>query len=183
MVAAVYAGALAAALFASGSASTPGLSVEALGQFVPPAAFASSHAYASSHAVTYNQSLVPEGAWIRVRQHTERSGATTVLMRVVGVKPGHAFGVHVHQKACGADPAAAGSHYQDKVGMDADHVNAQNEVWLDFQSDSRGSGTATAQHEWTFRKGEAASVVIHSEPGTKGSRVACFTVPFGGNSS
>ncbi|WP_369388918.1 superoxide dismutase family protein [Streptomyces sp. CG1] len=176
MVAAVYAGALAAALFATGSASTPGVSLETVGEFAPPAATA------TSKAVTYDQSLVPAGAWVRVRQHTQRNGVTTVQLRVTGVKPGHPFGVHVHQKACGADPAAAGMHYQDRAGTDAGHVNASNEVWLDFTSDSHGSGMATAQHSWAIRKGEAASVVIHSEPGTKGSRAACFTVPFGQNS-
>ncbi|GHD98313.1 superoxide dismutase family protein [Streptomyces alanosinicus] len=174
MVAAVYAGALAAALFATGSATAPGVSsLETVGEFAPP------NASVSSKAVTYNQSLVPSGTWIRVRQQTQRNGATTVQVRVTGIKAGHLFGVHVHQKACGADPAAAGSHYQDKAGTDSTHVNAANEVWLDFKSDSHGGGMATAQHTWTFRKGEASSVVIHSEPGMKGSRVACFTVPFG----
>ncbi|MER5543090.1 superoxide dismutase family protein [Streptomyces sp. CG4] len=173
MVAAVYAGALAAALFATGSASTPGVSLETVGKFAPPAASA------KSTAVTYNQSLIPAGARIRVRQQIQRNGVTTVQLRVTGVKAGHSFGVHVHQKACGADPAAAGSHYQNKVGMDTAHVNAKNEVWLDFKADAHGQGTATAQHTWAFRKGEAASVVIHSEPGTKGARVACLTVPFG----
>ncbi|MEU9477884.1 superoxide dismutase family protein, partial [Streptomyces sp. NPDC048191] len=61
-------------------------------------------------------------------------------------------------------------------------VNAKNEVWLDFKSDGAGMGRATATHTWAFRKGQASSVVIHSEPGTKGARVACFTVPFGGAS-
>ncbi|KUN05333.1 superoxide dismutase [Streptomyces yokosukanensis] len=173
MVAAVYAGALAAALFATGSASTPGVSLETVGQFAPPSASA------TAKAVTYDKTLVPTGAWIRVRQHTQSNGVTTVQLRMVGVKPNHLFGAHVHQKACAADPAAAGSHYQDKAGMDAAHMSAQNEVWLDFKSDSHGTGMGAAQHNWSFRKGEAASVVIHSEPGTKGSRAACFTVPFG----
>ncbi|MGV4988003.1 superoxide dismutase family protein [Streptomyces sp. NRAIS4] len=176
MVAAVYAGALAAALFATGSGSAHDYSLERSGVFSPPTALV------KSSAVTYDQDLVPAASWIRVSQHTDASGATTVELRVTGVKPGHLFGAHIHQKACGADPADAGKHYQNQPGTDTAHVNNKNEVWLDFKSGMAGTGRATATHTWAFRKGEASSVVIHSEPGTMGTRVACFTVPFGGAS-
>ncbi|MGW0205188.1 superoxide dismutase family protein [Streptomyces sp. NPDC003233] len=177
VAAAVYAGTLAAALFASGTASSAHTSsLETYGVFSAPAASN------KSNAVAYDQNLVPAGALIQVRQITQPSGATTVELRVAGVKPNHLFGVHIHQKACGADPAAAGKHYQNHTGTDAAHVNKDNEVWLDFKSSANGIGNATAKHTWAFRKGQAGSVVIHNEPGTKGSRVACVTVPFGGTS-
>ncbi|MGW7818061.1 superoxide dismutase family protein [Streptomyces puniciscabiei] len=174
MVAAIYAGTLAAALFATGTGSTAhgGSWLNTFGVFSAPNA---SH---TSKAVAYDQGLVPAGSRIQIRQLTKPNGVTTVELRVAGVKPNHLFGVHVHQKACGADPAAAGMHYQNQPGMDAAHTTKDNEIWLDFKSDARGKGTAVAQHSWAVRKGEAGSVVIHSEPGTKGARVACFTVPF-----
>jgi Cu-Zn family superoxide dismutase len=176
MVAAVYTGALAAALFATGTASTPGFTLDASGVFSPPSATV------ASKAVTYDQKLVPAGALINIRQQTKSGGATTVELRVAGLKAGHRYGAHIHQKACGAKADAAGKHYQDKTGTDAAHVNDKNEAWLDFKADANGIGHATARHDWAFRKGQAGSVVIHSEPGTKGARAACFTVPFGGTS-
>lgn len=172
MVAAVYAGTLAAALFATGSGSMASFSLNTTGVFSPPAAAV------SSKAVTYDRGLVPVGSLINVRQQTDASGATTVELRVSGLKAGHNYGVHIHQKACGAKPDDAGKHYQNKPGTDAAHVNDKNEVWLDFKADAKGNGYAKAKHGWAFRKGEAGSVVIHSAPGTKGTRAACFTVPF-----
>ncbi|KOV71103.1 superoxide dismutase family protein [Streptomyces sp. MMG1121] len=171
MVSAVYAGALAAALFATGCGSTDVFSRNTDGVFAPAG-------IAASQAVTYDQNLVPTGSSIHVRQRTEAGGATTVELRVAGVKAGHAYGVHIHQKACGANPKDAGMHYQNEPGMDAAHVNDKNEVWLDFKADADGNASVKAQHSWAFRKGEAGSVVIHSVQGTKGSRAACFTVPF-----
>ncbi|AOR37394.1 hypothetical protein BFF78_29275 [Streptomyces fodineus] len=176
MVTAVHAGALAAALFATGSAIAHDYTVESNGVFSPP------NATVKSTALTYDQALVPAGSQIRVYQHTATNKTTTVELWVTGVKPNHLFGVHVHQKACGTKPADAGKHYQNTPGMDAAHVNNKNEVWLDFKSDAAGKGHASATHTWAFRKGQASSLVIHSEPGTKGARAACFSVPFGGAS-
>jgi Cu-Zn family superoxide dismutase len=130
-------------------------------------------------AFTYNKKLVPVGSWVQVGQRTAPGGATTVTLRVEGLKPGHAYGVHVHTKPCAADPAAAGGHYQHKPSTDPAAVNPRNEVWLDFTTDRKGSGKASAHHSWGFRQGEAGSVVIHDEPGSAGARVGCFTVPFG----
>ncbi|MFI2199790.1 superoxide dismutase family protein [Streptomyces sp. NPDC020192] len=172
MVAAVYAGALAAALFATASPSAHGFMLETDGVFSPPAK------NVAPQAVTYDQKLVPANSWISVRQRVQPTGATTVDLRVTGLKPNQQYGVHIHQKTCGADPAAAGKHYQDKAGTDAAHVNNKNEVWLDFKTDAKGNGSASATHSWAFRKGEAGSVVIHSQPGMKGARAACFSVPF-----
>jgi Cu-Zn family superoxide dismutase len=147
------------------------------------ARFAPQTALVPSLALTYNVSLVPAGAGIEVEQRSS-ARETTVRVRVRGVRPGHVFGVHVHQKPCAADPAAAGGHYQHQVdpvqpSTNPDYVNPENEVWLDFTADARGAGSAQARHDWGFRSGQAGSVVIHDAPGTKGARVACFTVPFG----
>ncbi|MET7679710.1 superoxide dismutase family protein [Streptomyces sp. NPDC005423] len=179
MVAVTGVGAVVAALLAGGAAGSGGGAapdgywMRTDGRFAPPSAFV------PSAAVTYDMDLVPAGAWVQVSQHTGAGGATTVELRVRGLRPGHAYGVHVHQKPCGADPAAAGPHYQHRPSKNPADVTAANEVWLDFTADGHGSGGASARHGWGFRRGEASSVVIHDMPGTKGARSACFTVPFG----
>jgi len=173
MVAGICAGAVAAAVLAAGTGGAHGYSMHTDARFAPPTAFV------PSAAVTYDMKLVPAASWIEVSQRTAENGATTVRLRVEGLVPGHEYGVHVHQKPCAADPAAAGGHYQHEAGTDASHVNAANEVWLDFTAGDNGAGEASARHDWGFRRGEASSVVIHDMPGTHGARVACFTVPFG----
>ncbi|MDH6701845.1 superoxide dismutase family protein [Streptomyces griseoviridis] len=172
MVAGICAGAVAAAVLAAGTGGAQGYSVRAEAHFAAPGA-------AHAKAFTYDRKLVPAGSWIEVRQHTADSGATSVRLRVTGLVPGHAYGVHVHQKPCAADPAAAGGHYQHEPSTDPAAANPDNEVWLDFTARGDGAGSAVARHSWDFRPGEASSVVIHDMPGTKGARVACLTVPFG----
>lgn len=142
-------------------------------QFAPPTAFV------PSAAVTYDMGLVPAASWIEVSQRDEELGPTTVGLKVTGFVPGHAYGVQVHEKPCGADPAAAGGPYRHEPATEADPGDAGNEVWLDFTADARGAGEAMARHDWGFRRGEASSVVVQDAPGAKGARVACFTVPFG----
>ncbi|NGO13164.1 superoxide dismutase family protein [Streptomyces sp. HC44] len=185
MVAGILVGAVASALLATGATGATaaigaggeggphGYRMRTAAQFAPPTAFV------PSAAVTYDMKLVPAASWIEVGQRSEERGATTVTLRAKGMKPGHAYGVHVHQKPCGADPAAAGDHYQHRPSEDPAAVNPGNEVWLDFTADGRGEGGASARHDWNFRRGEAASVVLHQEPGGAGTRLACFTVPFG----
>ncbi|GGZ11293.1 superoxide dismutase family protein [Streptomyces poonensis] len=126
-------------------------------------------------AVTYDRTLVPEGSSIEVQQRTGAGGATTVRLRVTGLRAGHTYGAHVHQKPCGTDPESSGGHYQHQPPDAA----ADNEVWLDFTADDRGAGEATVRHDWEFRPGEASSLVLHDRPGDSGARVGCLTVPFG----
>ncbi|MEU1130435.1 superoxide dismutase family protein [Streptomyces sp. NPDC005900] len=179
MVAATLAGAVAAAVLAAGGLGGGGATsheVLAEGRFAPPTAFI------PSPAVTYDMRLVPAASWILVRQHGDERG-TTVTLRVRGLKPGHAYGVHVHRKPCGARPEASGGHYQHRVdpvqpSKDPAYLNPRNEVWLDFTAKADGTGSARAHHRWGFRPGEAASVVLHREQGGAGDRLACFTVPF-----
>ncbi|WP_427922744.1 superoxide dismutase family protein [Streptomyces sp. cg40] len=178
MVAGICAGAVVTALLASGAAGTGGAGAPDGYSMRTDARFAPVGALLPSAAVTYDTKLVPAAAWIEVGQRTTVGGATTVRLRVDGMVPGHAYAAHVHQKPCGADPAAAGGHFQHKPSTDPADVTAENEVWLDFTADEHGAAEATARHDWNFREGEASSVVIHDKPGSK-VRVACFTVPFG----
>ncbi|MEV5975924.1 superoxide dismutase family protein [Streptomyces sp. NPDC052114] len=189
MVAGILTGAVAAAVLAAGgtgggdgtggAADTYWGNAEAT--FAPPTAFG------SSPALTYDTGLVPEAAWIQVVERGDATG-TTVGVRVRGMTPGHAYGVHVHQKPCGAAPEAAGGHYQHRVdpvqpSKDPAHLNPDNEIWLDFTAGADGSGSARVHHDWGFRPGGAASVVLHREQGGAGDRIACFTVPFGSPST
>ncbi|MEU6439834.1 superoxide dismutase family protein [Streptomyces sp. NPDC047046] len=134
-------------------------------------------------ALTYKPSLVPAGAGVRVEQRTDGAG-TRVTLRVTGLKAGHHYGAHVHTGVCGADPAAAGGHYQHRAdprrpSTGPAYANPRNEVWLDFTADALGDGTATATHPWGFRPGGARSIVLHEAAGAS-ERAACVSVPFGG---
>ncbi|WP_419994591.1 superoxide dismutase family protein [Streptomyces boninensis] len=154
------------------------------GRFAPPTALI------PSDAVTYDQKLVPAGAEIGV---VERAAGerTAVLLAVRGLKADREYGAHIHTKPCGADGDAAGPHYQDKAdpvtpSVDPAYANDENEAWLDFKTDGSGRGWSFVKQDWRVRKGEARSVVLHSEhthtghgdAGTAGDRLACFTVPF-----
>ncbi|WP_307671365.1 superoxide dismutase family protein [Streptomyces sp. V2I9] len=143
--------------------------MRAAGVFSPPGSFV------PSDALTYDTRLVPAGARVEITEFTDPSG-TRVEARLQGLPPGHAYGMHVHTSPCGADPAAAGPHYQHRPAASADPVN---EVWLDFRADEDGDGYAEARHAWGFREGGARSVIIHDRQGGAGERAACFTVPFG----
>ncbi|MFB8140222.1 superoxide dismutase family protein [Streptomyces parvus] len=147
--------------------------MRAAGVFSPPGSFV------ASDALTYDTRLVPAGARIEVTEFTDPSG-TRVGTRLRGLVPGRAYGMHVHTSPCGADPAAAGPHYQHRPSATADPVN---EVWLDFRTDEDGDGRAEAVHDWNFREGGARSVIIHDRQGGAGERAACFTVPFGPDDS
>ncbi|MEU6764838.1 superoxide dismutase family protein [Streptomyces sp. NPDC046853] len=197
MVAGMLAGAVATAVLAAGAGvagagagagtgagagggvagdATPGYWMRVGARFAPPTALL------PSSAITYDQKLVPAGSSIEVEQRGG-PGGMEVKLRVKGLKPGHAYGAHVHQKPCAADPEAAGGHYQHRKdphqpSKDPAYVNPENEVWLDFTPGPDGSGGAEARHDWEFRRGAAGSVVLHHEPGGAGDRVACFTVPF-----
>lgn len=143
--------------------------MRAAGVFSPPGSFV------PSDALTYDTRLVPAGARIEITEFTDPSG-TRVGAQLRGLVPGRAYGMHVHTSPCGADPAAAGPHYQHRPSATADPVN---EAWLDFRTDEDGDGRAEAVHDWNFREGGARSVIIHDRQGGAGERAACFTVPLG----
>lgn len=158
------------------SGAAPFYEMRVGGRFAPP------KASMYSWAVTYDTKLVPAGSQIEIEQRGKPRDME-VTLRVKGMKPGYAYGAHVHQKPCGTDPDAAGGHYQHRQdpvqpSEDPAYVNPENEVWLDFTAGADGSGAATSRHDWEFRAGEARSVVLHREQGGAGERLACFTVPF-----
>jgi len=140
--------------------------------------------------ITYNKDMVPVGAKVAVKSEKDGSG-TKVTLTVEGLPPNHEYGAHVHTKACGAKPADAGPHYQDKKdpvspSVDPAFANKDNEIWLDFTTDAKGGASATASVTWSFRGGEANAAVIHAshtmteagKAGTAGDRLACLTTTF-----
>nr|WP_255429757.1 superoxide dismutase family protein [Streptomonospora sp. PA3] len=141
-----------------------------------------------AEAVTYDKEAVPVGSTAGV--HVTKDGAETDFhLAVSGLKPEETYGAHVHTMACGEDPADAGPHYQNdpaptKTSHDPAYVNPDNEVWLDFTTNADGAGTSNADVEWHPRKGEAGSIVIHSEhtkaepgvAGEAGTRLACVNI-------
>ncbi|GAA1266372.1 hypothetical protein GCM10009609_31920 [Pseudonocardia aurantiaca] len=142
-------------------------------------------------ALTYMPALVPAGATANVTS-ASGGGASTVKLDVSGLVPNRAYGAHAHTMDCGATGADAGPHFQhqkDPVtpSVDPAYANAQNEIWLDFQTDAGGKATATSRVNWEFTDGaHPRSVVVHehhtsTEPGmagTAGGRAACVTVGF-----
>ncbi|MGW9477306.1 superoxide dismutase [Saccharomonospora azurea] len=141
-------------------------------------------------AVTYDARLVPVGALAGVAMRRSKSDTVTEL-EVYGLSPHRAYGAHAHVKPCGPTGAAAGSHYQHvqdpkQPSTDPAYANAENEIWLDFRTDSYGAGSAKSEVAWTFDERRPASVVIHErttstsegEAGTAGNRLACINVPF-----
>lgn len=170
--AALLVGTMASAGTAAATGDSDGRSLTVDGHFVPASTFAPHGA----GAVAYDPGLIPSGSWIQVQQKADDKG-TTVTVKVKGLKPNYAFGLHVHEKACAADPEAAGKHYQHH--KDPKQVNPDNEVWLDFTTDRSGAAEMSAHHSWGLPKGAANSVVLHHEQGGAGARAGCFTVPFG----
>ncbi|WP_024794341.1 superoxide dismutase family protein [Tomitella biformata] len=143
---------------------------------------------------TYNEAAVPIGSTLTA-EVDEADGMTTVDIQVTGLQPDRAYGAHAHTLACGPTPSDSGPHYQNQKdpaatpetpSSDPAYANTQNEVWLDFTTDSAGNASAATMVEWEFRPGEAQSIVIHdhrtsTEPGKAGmagDRLACVPVQF-----
>jgi Cu-Zn family superoxide dismutase len=142
-------------------------------------------------AITYLPALVPAGATAKVTS-ASGGGESTVTLDVSGLIPNRAYGAHAHSKACGATGDDAGPHFQhqkDPVtpSVDPAYANAQNEIWLDFQTDAQGRATTMSAVNWEFTNdAHPQSVVVHDHPtstepgkaGTAGDRAACVTVGF-----
>jgi superoxide dismutase, Cu-Zn family len=139
--------------------------------------------------------LVPAGASARVEAVADAAGDTTITLRVHGLAPDHGYGAHVHRRPCGRlDPRTAGGHVQlvpnprpRRFPHDPRYVNHHNEIWLDFDTDASGAGSARVVLPWQFWPGfPTGSVMIHAEhtshggpgggAGTAGAAVACLTV-------
>ncbi|WP_354640431.1 superoxide dismutase family protein [Kitasatospora camelliae] len=162
-----------------------------LPSLVPPATatdadFDPATAFIPPKAISYAPDLLPYGSHVRVTL-AESPGRTTVGVELTGVAPGTEFPAHVHTGTCGADPAAAGPHYQhwaDPVQPSTDpaYANDRNEVRLTVRTDGSGSGSARSTVVWRFRPGEARSVVLHTARAAgkhaAGDRVGCVDVEF-----
>lgn len=166
------------------TATTSGRTIAASGTFV---------AYTpGATAVTYDPTLVPAGATATVTI-TQTAANTRVQVTVAGLRPNRGYGAHLHTNPCGATGAAAGPHYQhhhdptasaSRPSVDPSYANSQNEVWLDFTTESNGRASSTATHPWTFAT-NPRSLVIHAmttktapgEAGNAGTRAACLTLP------
>ncbi|MDA8369440.1 MAG: superoxide dismutase family protein [Nocardiopsaceae bacterium] len=141
-------------------------------------------------AVTYDDA-VPEGATVDVRVTEDDDGEGTEFdLAVDGLEPDRDYGAHLHTDPCGEDPDAAGPHYQneedpEQPSVNPEYANDDNEVWLDFETDSEGAADPDTDVDWTPREGEANSIVIHEqhtmtgegEAGQAGDRLACVNVP------
>lgn len=145
-------------------------------------------------AFTYNVAGVPVGASVDVESHVD-NGRTTVTLNARGLPPNRDFGIHVHTRPCGPQPADSGPHYQNTVdpaataqapSTDPAYANPGNEVWLDTTTDANGDAHATSTVDWVFREHEANSVVLHAhhtmtgpgQAGTAGDRLACIDESF-----
>ncbi|MFF2349124.1 superoxide dismutase family protein [Kitasatospora sp. NPDC058115] len=152
---------------------------------VTEADFDPATAFVPPVAVSHAPDLVPYGSHVRAVVDRSVPGRTVLRMSVAGVASGHAFPVHLHTGACGADPAASGPHYQDVVdpvspSTDPAYANDRNELRLTLRTDGRGAGSAAAAVAWRPRPGGARSLVLHAgDPaGAHGAadRVACVNL-------
>jgi len=144
--------------------------------------------HTSGPLTVYDIALAPVGSEATVLSWATPGGGTFVLLHTEGLLPNRAYGAHAHTKPCGLNPADSGPHFQHVPGGATDPVyaNPDNEIWLDFTTNAKGSGLAVAQVDWTFTDRRAASVVVHAEhthtgaghAGTAGARLACLSVPF-----
>ena len=145
-------------------------------------------------AVTYDPAVVPAGATAQVAFGVSASGVR-VRLGVTGMKPARAYGAHLHTKPCTPLADAAGPHYQHSTApkasasppsVDPSYANPQNEVWLDFDTDSNGAASVMSAQTWTFDDTHPPrSLIVHAETtrtadgeaGTAGPRAACLTLP------
>lgn len=146
---------------------------------------------ADATAVTYYPTLVPTEAEAGVLSASATMSGTVTKLAVEDLVPNRAYGAHVHTDPCGPTGAAAGPHYQNvpdpnQPSTDPAYANPRNEIWLDFTTDSEGSGSAVSEVDWTFKDPRPRSVVIHErhtstgpgEAGEAGTRLACINVNF-----
>jgi superoxide dismutase, Cu-Zn family len=135
--------------------------------------------------VTYDEEAVPVDSWATVGVSAAEE-STAFTLDVNGLEAERDFGAHLHTDPCGPDPEDSGPHYQnepdpEQPSTDPAYANPENEVWLDFTTDSAGTATAETEVAWTVREGEANSVVLHEEHtdehGQAGDRLACIDLP------
>lgn len=142
-------------------------------------------------AITYDQTLVKAGSRGAVKTRSV-AGSTTVKLAVRDLQRNRQYGAHAHTKPCGATGDAAGPHFQNIVdpvqpSVDPQYANPENEIWLDFSTDDKGSASIETTVPWEFSADRRAhSVIIHAmgtateagKAGTAGARAACINVEF-----
>ncbi len=145
----------------------------------------------ASNAVTYDPAKVPQNATATVTESVHGS-QTVVTLNVTGLQPSTEYGVHATTEPCGTQPGSAGARYQnrpDPAGVpstDPEYANTSNELWLDFTTTPAGTAYSTRTLGWTFRPGEARSLVFLDhltstgthDAGDAGARLACLDVDF-----
>lgn len=112
-------------------------------------------------------------------------GKLHLMLSARGLPANRPFGAHLHKLACN-DPAKAGGHYQHVplpaggMATDPAYANAMNEAWLDFSSDSDGTGQAEVMSDWLPRHDEARAIIIHdmqtAAGGVAGPKLACLPI-------
>jgi len=124
-------------------------------------------------AVTYDPAAVPETGRVRVivLRHGEAS------MAVTGFVPDRFFGAHLNTAACGPSGVDAGPRYQHTVNPDPGFINPENEVWLNFTTDSEGLAASSSVHPWPFDPDRPPRSVIIDD-GQLATRLACVNVPW-----
>ena len=137
--------------------------------------FASAIPTTSHPAVTYDPTLVPVGSRVQVTQLRPNRGgdAGNVLvetLRVRGLKSHARFYAYGYTHACGATPNVAGARVQDVPN--STHFS-QNEIWLDFRTDTHGDAAASTSQYW-LATGHAKSIIIDAH--SNAEPVACVTI-------
>ena len=133
----------------------------------------------TAFADPYGDGRANPAAGVSARVHAVATGTdrSVVTLHVDGLVPDRGYGAHVHVGAC-ADNKGRGHYMHDPAAG----ATADNEVWLDMVANAAGRGHAQALVEWTFRAGEARSVVLHDRvtdaAGTAGPKLACLDVAF-----
>jgi len=177
--------------------ATASLLLTGVGLAAPSSANMPSTAEGALTRYTSVPEVLPVGAWARVRAIETGSGKTVVTLQARGFTANETYGAHAHYKPCGATGGAAGAHYQNveerpgnevTASTDPAYANPDNEVWLDFTTDSEGNGSAQTVVDWQFRPSASGrSVVIHANhtshggtppAGNAGARLGCLSVPF-----
>lgn len=188
---AAVAGGLGVAANAGASETTETVKKKPVAKVVVKTVFAPADTADVAPAVTYNTELVPVAGRVQVKEELRRDGGTRIELRLRDLAANRTYGAHVHTKPCGKLPTDAGPHYQDELdpkqpSVDPKYANAENEVWLDVNTNGDGSARSIAVVDWRFRAGGARSVVLHEtatsthegHAGTAGARLACVNVPF-----
>ncbi len=110
-----------------------------------------------------NYAITGEASMIR------SSMKTMVDLNVAGLHAGEKYPSHVHNLPCGEK--GGGGHYQHSTDQTVDAVN---EIWLTFTTNSAGVGSKEASHGNTARP-DAQSIVIHDSTPDK-ARIACLNL-------